>query len=93
MKIFIAFLYVIAAVLPYLGARRLWLKATADARAIRQAERTVTGEGASYDQVETAMEVLVPALEEGGDASGRDLWLIGGGLAFGAIASIWSLCL
>ncbi|WP_017791896.1 hypothetical protein [Leucobacter salsicius] len=91
MKILIALMYVVAAVFPYLGARSLWKQASRDSRVIREAKGTANGEGVSYDEVQAAMSVLVPGIKEGGDSSGRDLWLIGGGLAFGALASILSL--
>lgn len=93
MSFLVACLYVVAAVLPYIGARRLWCKASKDADLIRTAKETANREGVSYDQFQKAVEVLVPAIKDGGDSSGRDLWLIGGGLFAGAVASIWSLFL
>ena len=85
-------LNVLAAVLPAWGLIRLLVRATRQLREIRAltAER---GYGhVSYDDVK---EFFGPDLQHRTRGEVRELWidlaLVGGGLALGAVANIWSL--
>lgn len=90
-RIFIALLYAIAAFLPFLGATRLWAKAANRSEQLRKAAESSESGVATYGQVEALAHQSVSDELDAGEAARRDLWLIGGGLASGAIASIWSL--
>lgn len=91
MVILIVLLYVIAAVLPFLGAWRLWKKATAGSQELMKAPKSSVPGQASYAQNHALVHRGVSQALLAGESARRDLWLIGAGLSAGAIASIWSL--
>lgn len=93
MEIFIALLYLASASLTVLGAVGIWEKAKRNSLRMKKAIASLSPSEPSYDSVETAMKITVKGLEEGEESTRADLWLICGGIGFGTVASILSLCL
>lgn len=92
--IWVITLHAVAAVLPTIGFIRLLARATEE---LRKAETKIAERGASHMTFDDLDEMLGVPIDEGPRRLIRDLTvditLVGGGLAAGAAASIWSLFL
>lgn len=88
MKLIIALLYVVAAVLPTLGFRRMFMR-TRDAVDAKKAIPRSEGTKMSWADL-MEMDPVGDAEDAFKDVV-RESWLVGLGLGVGAVASIWSL--
>lgn len=91
MAFLLALMYLASASLTVLGATSLWRKAKRNTKRIHEAVVASNPRQASYDQVQTALTMTVEDLQTREEDTLADLWLVCGGVGFGAIASIVSL--
>lgn len=84
-------LYVLSAVLPIVGIARLFGVAKRDALQIGNAAPSKSGAAPSMGQVNVAMPIVVHSIRTRPSQVRADIWLIGAGVAFSALAGILSI--
>lgn len=91
MDFFLSLLYIASAALTILGAVSFWKKAQQNTQRMHEAVASANPGPPTYGQVQTAVTITVEDLQSGEEDTRADLWLVCGGVAFGALASIVSL--